>query len=76
MFEKKSNITNVFYICMTKLPRTFFRSPFSYSSFENGEGRTIWFLYYSLGNIFHNLAPKFGTLSISYCVVHMFFRAK
>ena len=33
-------------------------------------------MFNSLGNRFHNLAPKFETLSILYCLVGMFFRAK
>ena len=32
--------------------------------------------FISLGKGFHNLAAKFETLSILYCVVRMFFRAK
>ena len=36
----------------------------------------FFFAFISTGNRFHNLAPKFETLSIPYCVVRVFFRAK
>ena len=32
--------------------------------------------FISLSNRFHDLAPKFETLSIPYCVARMFFRSK
>ena len=57
-----------FYICLTKLAWTFFFILFLKTVKEEH--------FISPGNRFHNLAPKFETLSIPYCVVRMFFSAK
>ena len=70
---EKSNITNIFYRCLTKLAWTFFRVPYSNVIFESGEGRTFFIFE---GNRSYILAPKFETLSIPYCVFWMFFRIK
>ena len=71
---EKSNITDFFYLYLRKVfsDMNIFQGSFSNLIFENEEERTIFCIYPD--NRFHNLAPKFETLSIPYCVARMFFR--
>ena len=73
-FCEKPNITDFFYLYLRKVfsDMNIFQGSFSNLIFENEEERTIFCIYPD--NRFHNLAPKFETLSIPYCVARMFFR--
>ena len=64
---------DIFYICLTKLVRMFFRDPFSNFIFENGEEKTIFYFLRWQKPYF---APKFEILRIPYWVACAFFQTK
>ena len=67
---RKINTTDIFYICLAGT----FSEIYFVILFLKTEMEELFFV--SPGNISHILAPKFEILSIPYCTVRMFLRAK